>query len=226
MTERNKLFYAVDDLSVCVKKELELNMERRNEYGTNSIIRPENISQCSRRISYRINGFKFDKDAILSSGNLDKKDIWITRIGLLDNVSVKGINVEAGDIFHGISGIADMVIRFENKLIDAVVLIYPTNNLVDISKGNPPKKDIMSMLLYMWLLEIKNGLILYYQIDKEDFELIHVIPYNPLINSMKEKLIDKKKKKMMGVLPERAYKEKSAIECTKCEFFNTCWKKE
>lgn len=226
MTERNKLFYAMDDLSVSVKSELKWNIKKRQDYGNNSIVRPENINQCSRRISYRINGFKFDESAVLNNENLDKKDIWISRIGLLDNVKVKGINIEAGDISHGISGIADMVIRFENKLMDSVVLIYPSNNLGNILNGEPPRKDVMTMLMYMWLLEIKNGLILYYSIDNEDFELIHVIPYNPLINSMRDKLMDIQKKKMMGVLPERAHKEKTAIECTGCEFFNTCWKKE
>lgn len=222
MTERNNIFYARDDLSMYVKASLQKDSASRNEYANSSIIRPDDIHQCSKRIAMRSAGVKPEKKLV---ENVIGKDYWISKVRQMEGLTVLGTDVIAGDISYGVTGFADMVVRFEDKMIDSVVLFRKTEDIKSISDGFPPRKDIMAIMMYMWLLEIKHGLLLYYTIDNQSFEIIHVIPYNPLINSMKAKIDNINKMRLLGLLPNRDHDDENSKECQSCEFFKNCWNK-
>jgi hypothetical protein len=51
------------------------------------------------------------------------------------------------------------------------------------------KKDVIEIMVYMWLTETKGGILLYENKDSNEYSIFYVDFYIPIINSIKKKCL-------------------------------------
>jgi CRISPR/Cas system-associated exonuclease Cas4 (RecB family) len=90
--------------------------------------------------------------------------------------------------------------------------------------SGPLEKHVIQLTIYIWLLDLKSGFLLYENKDDQKIKMFEVTRNEKLIESIK-----KRAKKLMHVLdedllPKRPYANKNDKHCKQCPFKTMCWK--
>lgn len=192
----------------------------------NGSFEPSRITECSRRILYRSIGTSYESQTryIDSLSDRDTINRWIDILDGCLNLHVLGRDIVSADSKYNITINVNALISLDD--CSCVTKIQPvcSNDFNNITKNGAEKKDVVELIICLWLMELKDGLILYSNNDNNDHVVFHVGAYTPVINAVKSKCELMVRHKIDGTLPERPYKDDSSWECKSCEFKNKCWR--
>ncbi len=223
----NKPSFIID--SELIKYIKKVEKKRRDSPENLESFKPEHSTQCDRRILYRVLAYKPDTE-IPKEDNIEKRNYYFNKWNGIfssdENVMVLESDKFYSDMIYNVSGRIDMTLHFENHNITSICMIrgVDDNDFKRILENGPFKKDVITDMVYMWLSEIPNALMIYENFNKEEFEMFHVKPYNPIIQAMREKYQALMPYKLHGILKDRPYEDANAKECINCEFKTQCWK--
>jgi len=214
-----------------VSKNLELliNAEdsKRSMFFPTSNFDPSHLTECPRRIIYRVNNITpdFYRESYLDmmSGLFGKKK-WIDMMEKFKNLKIVDKNVVAADCHYNISGNIDVILNIEEKIYVTKIQCIDQNQFDQIVMKGAIKKHVIEIIVYLWLTEINDGILLYDNQNTNQYKIFHIKAYSPIIKSITKKCLRLIDFKMNGKIPERPYESSGSSECSQCEFFKTCWK--
>lgn len=189
---------------------------------------PDTITECSRKLIYMVtnNNYhnKIDYFKIISDIYTRKK--WIACLSKIGGIKLLKSDLVVADCHFNLSGVIDAIVDFNQAIF--VVKIFPVdeNRFLTIQNKGAYKKDVIEVLIYMWLAELKNGLAIYENKNNHEYLLFNIEPYKPIIMSVKRKCLELSEFNINGKIPPRPYKVKSAKECERCVFLSKCWGEE
>ena len=192
---------------------------------TDSSFHPSQITECPRRLIYRVNG---DADKMHIGDGLYQsiqdetfKNKWITLLEKVKFVKVLHKNAIASDCNYNLFSKVDAVINIKGDIFAVkAIKTCGLDEMEEIRNKGAMKKHVIEMVLYIWLLEVDGGILIY----DSDYEhcMFHIKPYKPIVESVIEKCRKLCDFKLAGQIPNRPYKSK-AKECSDCEYRCVCW---
>lgn len=193
-----------------------------------SIFDPSHLTECPRRIIYRANGNPPEKPIsyLVFHSEIFTKKKWIEFLSKFQSVHISGKNIVAADCHYNISGNVDAVLNIRD--VNYVTKIQPVcnSNFSQIKKEGASKRHVVELIVYIWLTELNDGLLLYENQDSNEYMIFHIKFYEPVIKSVTKKCLELIENKIQGVIPSRPYKTRDSVECSECEFTNRCWQEK
>jgi len=189
-----------------------------------SVFKTDTITECMRRILYRVNSAKPDVPYDILK-NLTKEEIsnkWIHYIKKCKEIRHSDGKHIVTDCNFNLMGHIDCVVTMDD--ISYALNVFSVDpELFDAR--NASRKHVVQMTLDMWLASKNNGLILYENKLTNEYKVYNITFYQPIINSAVEKCKKMIEFKLKGKMCSRPYKTKDSNECSICEFKSTCWVK-
>jgi len=234
MQKNNNLSFIKSDGEVIdfLKENIDNVLKRRNFEIIGEVYNTRNITECDRRILYRAYGVKsdgikseieFSKNDIFSENAIKEK--WLTIFEDILNVKVRETFITASDCNYNLIGEIDGAGVIGNKPVIFMIRKVNHEEFENISKNEINRKDKVDILAKMWMIEVKHGILLYEDGNTNDYQLFHVTPYEPIIQSVCTKCKRLEDHRILGKLPDRPYKDALGTECLSCEFKLKCWDK-
>jgi hypothetical protein len=192
-------FSKIDERSKLFTKLIAGEAELRSMSQISSTFDPFRLTECPRRLVYRITGVNCSISTLYMDyqNELAMKEKWF-RI-FTDCKKIKFLEKDAvvADAKYNITGKINAVISFDDD-----IYITQIKSVCDEDLKNIKQKGALK----------KGGYLIF-----------HIEPYQPIIKSVKSKCLEMMRHKMEGSLPERPYKNCSSNECNICEFLHLCW---
>lgn len=217
-------FSKIDDRSKLLDTIIQDEDELRTTPPINSTFDPLLLTECPRRLLYRIVGASHSTSVsyIKNQHKLAIKNKWINILKGCKKINFQQENAVVADAKYNITGKIDAIISFDLDIYVTQIKSVSNEDFINIKEKGALKKDVVESIIYLWLLEAKDGLVIYDN-NNGDHEIFHIEPYQPIIKSVRSKCQEMMRNKMEGSLPERPYKDSSSSECGFCEFVGTCW---
>jgi len=131
------------------------------------------------------------------------------------------VELEAEDKEHMMRGHMDGVLKIAEEF---TVIDYKSMHSNQFSRLREPlDKHIIQLEIYLWLLDLKCGFLLYENKDSQKIKLFEVAYNENLINKILTRVKTLREIVESKRLPKRPF-EKDSTKCTACEFRTTCWK--
>jgi len=221
-------FAKKDEQSKLLETLIEEDNDRRSASTISSTFDPRTLTECARRMLYRSYGFPHKSKLSYKDSQIEMavKGKWLQIFNDCIQIRLAEKNVVVADSKYHIAGSINAVIDMNNTLFATQIKPVCEQDFNNIKQKGACKKDVVELMVYMWLLEIKDGLIVYDNNNNGDYEVYHIEPYIPIIKAIKLKCGNMVRNKMEESLPERSYKDSSSAECNSCEFINQCWDKD
>jgi len=219
-------FFKRDEKSEMLEDIIRKENDRRSIPVIDSSFDPSRITECGRRMIYRSIGTPHRKSHVSYIDDLTYKSTvnrWLDILIHCLNIRVLGKDIVTADSKYNITANVNALISFNNDVYVTQIKPVSNNDFNKILKTGALKKDVVEITIYLWLMELTDGLLLYSNNESNDFTVIHVEPYTPIITAIKSKCETMMRNKINGALPERPYKDESSPECKCCEFKNECW---
>ena len=225
----NALKFSLQDELTALVESLIKKENRPSVTGTG--FKPSEVTQCHRRLIYRILGEKPYKDQISRVSYLEEvnnkflRKKWREILDSCKRIKILEVEPTVADCNYNITDIVDIVANIDG-IISAVKIHGVENSYFSkIQKNGALRKHVIEVMIQMWLLEINDGLLIYENKNNQSYVIFHVKPYEPIISSVRKKCLGLRKYKITGGLPERSYSVKTSKECEQCEFKQPCWSK-
>ena len=132
-------------------------------------------------------------------------------------------------------GVTTEVIIPKNELVsgraDAILCIDKENYVLDIKSMNsmvfrrlkePKEENIYQIQLYLHYLNIKKGILLYIDKDRQEIKEFHVVYDAGLVKSLLKDFKDLKKKVDSNIVPKRFSGYPKNWQCMYCQFKDIC----
>lgn len=215
-------FVCKDELASSLEKSIQ-DLKNNSQFYPDSSFHPSQITECPRRIIYRVRGDLKDGTSLFNSIDSEHfKNKWISILEKIKFVKVLHKDVIASDCNYNLYEKVDSVINIGGDIFAVNAISVNNDDMVKIIKNGAIKKHVVAMAVYVWLLEINGGFLIY-ENEKKDFYIFHIKPYKPIIDSVIDKCNKLCDFKLKGKIPNRPYETK-AKECTcDCEFETLCW---
>jgi CRISPR/Cas system-associated exonuclease Cas4 (RecB family) len=204
-----------------IQKEIDLRSIRNSI----SVFNPSQITECDRRMVYRSARTpttipenyqqKLDKEFDISK--------WKDLISKTKGMRLVKTDVIASDCNYNISGTIEAVINIKGDIF--VVKIFPISNedFIKVNKEGAIKKNVIETMIYIWMAETKDGIMVYENKDTNQWISFHVNIYASIIRAVQRKCLEMMRHTIQGTLPKKPYESKTSKECVKCEFLEKCW---
>jgi len=128
--------------------------------------------------------------------------------------------VNVVDKEHCFSGHVDCIFKMSKQF--HVVDFKTMNSRMFGQLKGPLEKHVIQITIYLWILDIQTGFLLYENKDTQKIKIYEVEKNSELVNKIKsrakslKRILEKKK------LPKRPF-EKSSKQCKRCPFKKVCW---
>lgn len=212
-----------------IKKSIKNEIKKRDFRFDNEVYNIKHLTECPRRISYRVNG------SLSSEPNYENK-FWASQslqytkkkwLKILENcLGVKVIDtfVVAADSNYNISGTVDAVIRCEDYVGALIIDELENDEYIKAENQGGLRRQIIEVMSAAWLTEVSHGILICENRNTHDYFMSHVIPHELVLNGIKNKFKDLMEKKILQTeLPDRPYKNENNKECNVCEYKGLCW---
>jgi len=205
--------------------------ENNEEHSTNyptSVFDPSHVTECPRRMIYRANGCVSEKNISYSliHNRMFIKKKWLDFLESCRSIKVIDRNVVTADCHYNISGKADAVLKIGDRVYVSQIHPVSHDEFVQLKKNGAFKKHVVELILYIWLTELKDGLLLYENQNTNDHMIFHVKQYEPIIRSVRKKCLKLMEDKIHGIVPPKPYESIDSNECVSCEFTKICWQEK
>tara|TARA_R110000824_G_scaffold12226_7_gene53606 strand:- start:33842 stop:34522 length:681 start_codon:yes stop_codon:yes gene_type:complete len=219
-------FIKQDDFSAKIEEKIKNEEKRRNLLKNFEVFHSSQLTQCSRRILYRIAASSFKDDIFEEDTQRQIKRKWLKFLEDGNIAKLLDIHIEPADAQYRIVGNVDAILEIEEKLVVFMAKGLSPDDFDNLKSSNPPRSDTVEIMVNMWLTEVESGILLYDNKLTNEFSIYHVSPYQPIIDAVCKKCDDLADLKIAGILPKQPYKDPNNKECSICEFNKTCWKSQ
>lgn len=193
-----------------------------------SLFNSSEITQCPVKLYYKSTGLKVDdinKGNVIGISEIFIKRKWIQILKKLEGISILAEDVQLSDSNYNLSGKADAVVLIENKKYILNVFPVKEDVFINVNKNGAIRKNVIEIITNMWLAEIKEGLMLYENKNSDEYLVLKVKLFKPIIESVKSKASLLFKKIFENKTPDMIYKNSENTECESCLFVSKCWEK-
>lgn len=222
--EKTSKFVKKDEISSLFDFILKEGRKKLHQYPSSSFD-PSRLTECPRRIIYRANGCSSENlDTYLSTHHeLFAKKKWIEYFESCKSINVLYKNAPLADCHYNISGNIDVVLKIGGCNYVVSIMELNQEDFIKLGKNGAFKRHVVEVMIYIWLMELHDGLLLYENKNNNDYSIFHVKLYEPIVRSIIKKCLDLIENKMQGIIPKRPYDKKESNECLVCEFSKKCW---
>lgn len=212
-----------DNVVTIFEKSLGLIKEKKKTI-TSSFL-PASITECPRRLCYKITYYYMDNSPYdtIAADHIAKK--WVKYLEKCKGIRVINSHVIVSDEHFQVAGIIDSIIDIDDEIMVFKVKEINDDSFKTIQSSGALRRDVVEIMVYMWLAEMKSGLLVYENKNNNDVISFRIDYYQSIIQAVKklcEVVINHKKQ---GVLPNRPYDSSNGEECNICEFKQQCWEK-
>lgn len=138
----------------------------------------------------------------------------LIRMGIL---VASEVNIPAQEM---ISGRADAIVSLNNELY--LLDIKSMNSMIFRNLNEPKEENAYQLQLYLHYFNMKKGILLYIDKDKQDIKEF-VINYDKnLVQSLLKGFTDLKQKVDSNVIPDRLFDYLQSWQCQYCQFREVC----
>ena len=218
-----------------IKKSIKNEIKKRGFEFNNEVYNIKHLTECPRRIVYRVNGSKCSNGSLSSETNYENK-FWASQslqytkkkwLKILDNcfgVNVVEKFVVAADSNYNISGTVDAIIRCEDYVGALIIDELENDEYIKAENQGGLRRQIIEVMSAAWLTEVSHGILICENRNTNDYFMSHVIPHELVLNGIKNKFKELMKRKIFQTeLPDRPYKNENNKECNICEYKDLCW---
>ena len=118
-----------------------------------------------------------------------------------------------------------MVLDLDGDVVVVGIKAVDSQDFENVLSNGAFKKNVIELMIEGWLTEQENGILIYENKNDHRYEMFQVIPYTPIIESVKQKCFMMLGLKIKGEIPKRSYKKNDSKECSICEYSLECWDK-
>jgi len=222
-------FVRQDETSKRFESFISQNNLDRSVFCPTSSFDPSHITECPRRMIYRARGISPDRipeSYMDSMGDLFARKKWIEILSKFKTFRMIDKSVVAADCHYNISGNIDAILNIGEKIYVTKIQPLTQEEFLEVKEKGAFKKHVVELIVYIWLTETNDGLLLYDNQNATEYMSFHVIAYPPVIKSIMKKCLILMDHKIQGTIPERPYKSKKSQECVGCEFSLNCWQEK
>lgn len=192
---------------------------------SNSVFSSLEITECPRKLVYKSMGIESTNNPsnlhMITQELIENKwrDLFFH---CKDMGNIIDIDLRPADCHYNLCGKITAVLHMNDVFV--VVKVHGVNNELfsKIKKRGAIKKHIIDLLVNMWLMEESHGLLIYENTDNLNYKSFHILPYKPVIDSVRKKCLEMLDHKIQGDFPKRPYKDFGSQECTACGFLKRC----
>lgn len=215
-----------DALTEKIEFAIKSEEKRRNISKNNELFLTNQLTNCTRKTLYRVYGEEYDIDMAEELHQQSVKHKWLDFIEQSRIAKLIDKNIEAADTKYNLASRVDGVFRIGELTFTVLIKSVHNEEFQRIKERSAPRRDIVQLMMDMWLTEVKDGLLLYDNRETNDILTYHVLPYQPIINAACGRCLEMRDHKLMGKLTKRPYDSSDSEECLACKFKATCWKQE
>ena len=222
------IFVKQDSLTQNLEELIKNENKRRNFARNNEVYTPVQITECPRRIIYRSRGTKVEENSSFQQEIIrdNAKLKWISILASLSGIKIKEKDLVVADCNYNLTGTVDAVLQIEDAKYILLVKTLSQEEYTKVNKDGAIKKHIIELMMLMWLIEIKDGILLYENKNTQDVNIFHILPYKAIITSAKNKCLKLLGNQLKGTIPIRPYDSKDNRECMVCEYQSICWEQK
>jgi CRISPR/Cas system-associated exonuclease Cas4 (RecB family) len=216
-------FVNKDTLSERFDTLIDVGIRHRKIDAPDSVFSSSHITECPRRLIYRSQGANKDFELMpymRAQAELSVKNRWYDYLEKSKGIRLIEKQYKAFDCTYNLRGDIDFVISAFDK--NMIVQVHSVKNYSQILKEGASKKHVIEAMINAWLMEVKEGMVIYENSDTLDTISFHVTLYKPIIESTKKICLNLFRAKMEGKTPNRPYADQSGKECLSCEFKTVC----
>ena len=203
---------------------INLALVRNNVATSSNVFLTNHITECDRRIMYRVYGEETSKPKDIEEEFVRGAVInaWISLINEKSSIKVLDSVCILGDARYSISGKADAIVSFQG--VPSALRLVPIYDEIEVIKEKGARrKDTVDLMLLSWIAEISHGFLIYVDVCVGTHCTFHVVPIRPVIKSACIKCHRLNDIRLGGGLPNRVYETKDSKECQLCEYYEICW---
>jgi len=223
----NSPFVKSDELSKNIATKMQLSRDKKTNRRFQKTFHPDELTECGRKLIFctrEINSLQsnnYGEDLTQKYSKLK----WIDLLSESDEIKVLDKFVEVSDVNYNIVSEVDCVIKIEDLPVVVLIKSLNSNDFANIVKNGIPRKDAVRIIVDMWLIEIPDSIIIYENRDSLEVKIFHVIPYNAIINAVREKSRILWDCIVNESIVDRPYKDsEKSKECQSCSYKDRCWK--
>lgn len=226
MTEdKTNKFIKIDEFSSLLESLIQKENDKHSIAYPVSVFDPAHLTECPRRIIYRANGCVPETSLPYLNivNELFNRKKWLEYLSKCKSIKIIDKNLVTADCHYNISGNADAILSMDGNNYVIKIQAVSDDEFNQINKKGAFKRHVIELMVYMWLTELQDGLLLYENQNTNKYTVFHIKPYDPIIKSVTKKCTDLMEDKIQGNIPNRPYKTKDSSECGLCEFSKQCW---
>lgn len=217
-------FVKVDNITKELTQSIQEDLEYRAKQNYSSVIAPENITECLRRMYYRISCSEIQSPKMhiefLHKCCIVSK--WISYFSKCKKVILVDKDVLVVHSEYNLAGKVSAYIETNDCKYVVNVLPVSQEDFNNVNKS-PRRRDVISTMVYLWLSELKaDGLLIYENNNTQEYIIYHVFQYAPIIRAVKQKCKQLVNYKMRGTAPSRISGKNAEKECKICEYQSIC----
>lgn len=198
------------------KRDLELNHE---------VFNVRDLTQCPRRLMYRINGEVTAQTKCLKDLQLQfSKKKWVDFFEKAKDIKIIDRDVVLADANYNIATVADAIFKCHNYVSVLMVDALGSEDYIKAQRVGGLRLQVLALMTTIWLAELDNGVLLCENKNTNEYFLSHVILNERIIESIKKKFQKLLEQKILQKLPSRPYDDSGSPECLGCEYRGNCWK--
>lgn len=198
-------------------------LHRNNVETLTEIVDTRHVTQCDRRIVYRMTGCASDDDKLVK--NLNESAIKAHFVDFLDkktSIFVLEKSYDFADSRYNMLGNVDALLKMK-EFVSALRIVVLYDEIEVVRGKGAFRKDIVDTMLLSWLAQTDHGFLIYIDVITHSISALHVTLFRPVIDSACDKCAKMTQYKIRGGIPERPYKNKNNRECRCCEYCHICW---
>lgn len=224
-------FVQKNDITAGLAKSLEEDLVRSAKQNICTTIVPEDITQCMRRIYYRISCAETEdtKRYLSDAHKTHIVNKWATAFSKCPQTILVDKDILVAHSEYNLGGRAGAYIEFNNrKYVTHICPIAEEEFTSRILFDSLRRRDVIATMVYVWLSELQEaeGLLIYENNDTQEHVIYHVAQYDPIMRTVRSKCKELINHKMRGIPPPRIKGDNSHKECDICEYKSICLKKE
>lgn len=224
---QNKFVKQDTVLIATIKKAIETEIKRRNSSFIHEVIYTKHLTECPRRLMYRMNAYSAkEPDFLIDNHNKYTKKKWVDFFNKCKKTIVIDENVLAADCNFNVVGTADAILKYGDVVSVLLVDSVKSSEYNKAKQAGGLRRQIVELMMIMWLTEVPNGILICENKDTNEYFLSHVVPHKGILDSARHKCSELMENQFLQKLPERAYKTDNSQECMACEYRETCWNQE
>jgi len=207
-----------------ISKSLKEDSLKRSKEHFSSIISPENVTECLRRMYFRIKAKDHTNENWFaeSAHKHCVSNKWAYYFSKCKKIILIDSNIQVAHSSYNIGGIIDSYIEFDDCRYIVKLKPVTEEEFQIIKEKGPKRKHVIETIVYLWLAEFEDGLLIYENNDNQESIVYQVVPYAPALRAVQDKCRELMEYQMRGIAPKKISGGNAKKECEKCEYKNVC----